>query len=163
MAGITKLHSYKCSVSQQIALRVHASSDVAGGWPLCGSCCVASASCEGVSTVNHFGGPQNHANDVLTCSFPAVCLCSCNMVMSDLGCTLDAASICSAWQQCSFDHRSPAAGILFEVLYEDVTIPWGLIGIQFICSFCRDMACSVAGITSDANVLTNELRLIAQR
>lgn len=27
----------------------------------------------------------------------------------------------------------------------------------------RDMACSVAGITSDANVLTNELRLIAQR
>ena len=26
-----------------------------------------------------------------------------------------------------------------------------------------DMACSVAGITSDANVLTNELRLIAQR
>uniref|UniRef100_A0A6I8SZ22 Proteasome subunit alpha type n=1 Tax=Xenopus tropicalis TaxID=8364 RepID=A0A6I8SZ22_XENTR len=25
-----------------------------------------------------------------------------------------------------------------------------------------DMACSVAGITSDANVLTNELRLIAQ-
>lgn len=32
------------------------------------------------------------------------------------------------------------------------------------CSFSRrDMACSVAGITSDANVLTNELRLIAQR
>lgn len=29
--------------------------------------------------------------------------------------------------------------------------------------FSRDMACSVAGITSDANVLTNELRLIAQR
>ena len=29
--------------------------------------------------------------------------------------------------------------------------------------YCRDMACSVAGITSDANVLTNELRLIAQR
>ncbi|XP_052698592.1 proteasome subunit alpha type-4-like [Crassostrea angulata] len=27
----------------------------------------------------------------------------------------------------------------------------------------NDMACSVAGITSDANVLTNELRLIAQR
>ncbi|XP_032239413.2 proteasome subunit alpha type-4 [Nematostella vectensis] len=27
----------------------------------------------------------------------------------------------------------------------------------------KDMACSVAGITSDANVLTNELRLIAQR
>nr|UCK81644.1 proteasome subunit alpha type-4 [Arenicola marina] len=27
----------------------------------------------------------------------------------------------------------------------------------------EDMACSVAGITSDANVLTNELRLIAQR
>ncbi|NWT43383.1 PSA4 protein, partial [Chroicocephalus maculipennis] len=29
--------------------------------------------------------------------------------------------------------------------------------------FFLDMACSVAGITSDANVLTNELRLIAQR
>ena len=28
---------------------------------------------------------------------------------------------------------------------------------------CSDMVCSVAGITSDANVLTNELRLIAQR
>jgi len=27
----------------------------------------------------------------------------------------------------------------------------------------KDMACSVAGITSDANVLTNELRVIAQR
>jgi len=27
----------------------------------------------------------------------------------------------------------------------------------------NDMACSVAGITSDANVLTNELRIIAQR
>lgn len=27
----------------------------------------------------------------------------------------------------------------------------------------RDMVCSVAGITSDANVLTNELRMIAQR
>jgi 20S proteasome subunit alpha 3 len=33
-----------------------------------------------------------------------------------------------------------------------------------IClSLPRNMACSVAGITSDANVLTNELRLIAQR
>lgn len=31
------------------------------------------------------------------------------------------------------------------------------------CDCFRDMACSVAGITSDANVLTNELRLIAQR
>ena len=29
--------------------------------------------------------------------------------------------------------------------------------------FFSDMACSVAGITSDANVLTHELRLIAQR
>ena len=27
----------------------------------------------------------------------------------------------------------------------------------------ENMACSVAGITSDANVLTNELRLIGQR
>ena len=29
--------------------------------------------------------------------------------------------------------------------------------------FFSDIACSVAGITSDANVLTNELRMIAQR
>ena len=29
--------------------------------------------------------------------------------------------------------------------------------------FFSDIACSVAGITSDANVLTNELRAIAQR
>lgn len=29
--------------------------------------------------------------------------------------------------------------------------------------FSSDMVCSVAGITSDANVLTNELRMIAQR
>lgn len=29
--------------------------------------------------------------------------------------------------------------------------------------FCRDAACSVAGITSDANVLTRELRVIAQK
>lgn len=28
---------------------------------------------------------------------------------------------------------------------------------------CSDMACSVAGITSDANVLTNQLRLFSQR
>lgn len=34
---------------------------------------------------------------------------------------------------------------------------------QFSSYFFSDMACSVAGITSDANVLTNELRLIAQR
>lgn len=32
-----------------------------------------------------------------------------------------------------------------------------------VFSVFRDMACSVAGITSDANILTNELRLIAQR
>jgi 20S proteasome subunit alpha 3 len=31
------------------------------------------------------------------------------------------------------------------------------------CQLSSDMACSVAGITSDANVLTNELRQIAQR
>ena len=31
----------------------------------------------------------------------------------------------------------------------------------FIC--CSDIACSVAGITSDANLLINELRLVAQR
>lgn len=36
--------------------------------------------------------------------------------------------------------------------------------ISYVCArVFRDMACSVAGITSDANVLTNELRLIAQR
>ena len=34
---------------------------------------------------------------------------------------------------------------------------------MYICLICSDMACSVAGITSDANVLTSELRLIAQR
>merc|ERR1712027_300921 len=32
-----------------------------------------------------------------------------------------------------------------------------------ICRLNENMACSVAGITSDANVLTNELRLIGQR
>lgn len=33
-----------------------------------------------------------------------------------------------------------------------------------VCDYLfSDLACSVAGITSDANVLTNELRLIAQR
>jgi len=32
-----------------------------------------------------------------------------------------------------------------------------------LCVVFSDMVCSVAGITSDANVLTNELRLIAQR
>lgn len=36
--------------------------------------------------------------------------------------------------------------------------------MYFIISLnCSDMVCSVAGITSDANVLTNELRLIGQR
>lgn len=30
-------------------------SDMAGRWPLRGSCCAASASCKGVSTVHHFG------------------------------------------------------------------------------------------------------------
>lgn len=33
----------------------------------------------------------------------------------------------------------------------------------FTISFYRDVACCVAGITSDANVLTNELRAVAQR
>lgn len=36
-----------------------------------------------------------------------------------------------------------------------------LLTILFV--FFSDMVCSVAGITSDANVLTNELRLIGQR
>lgn len=34
---------------------------------------------------------------------------------------------------------------------------------MFNQSFFSDMVCSVAGITSDANVLTNELRMIGQR
>ena len=34
---------------------------------------------------------------------------------------------------------------------------------RYYIIFFSDMACSVAGITSDANVLTNELRLAAQR
>lgn len=33
---------------------------------------------------------------------------------------------------------------------------------MFMCCY-SNMACSVAGITSDANVLTNQLRLVAQR
>lgn len=44
---------------------------------------------------------------------------------------------------------------------EPVRDPPGCTSGHFSSS--RDMACSVAGITSDANVLTNELRLIAQR
>lgn len=32
-----------------------------------------------------------------------------------------------------------------------------------VCVSVSDMACSVAGITSDANVLTNQLRLFSQR
>lgn len=36
-------------------------------------------------------------------------------------------------------------------------------GLTCLIIFFSDLACSVAGITSDANVLTNELRLIAQR
>lgn len=35
--------------------------------------------------------------------------------------------------------------------------------LKRVIIFFSDLACSVAGITSDANVLTNELRLIAQR
>lgn len=46
-----------------------------------------------------------------------------------------------------------------------VSVPtsWISLIFNFIFFILRDMACSVAGITSDANVLTNELRLIAQR
>lgn len=36
-------------------------------------------------------------------------------------------------------------------------------GICVLLLSLSNMACSVAGITSDANVLTNQLRLIAQR
>lgn len=42
-------------------------------------------------------------------------------------------------------------------LLDDVTLN------EKIYKLHNDMACSVAGITSDANVLTNELRLMAQR
>lgn len=35
--------------------------------------------------------------------------------------------------------------------------------LLIMLNFFSDMVCSVAGITSDANVLTNELRLIGQR
>lgn len=44
-------------------------------------------------------------------------------------------------------------------------LPFSLICLWFkmFGIFFSDLACSVAGITSDANVLTNELRLIAQR
>ena len=38
-----------------------------------------------------------------------------------------------------------------------------LCKLHCCCLYYRDMACSVAGITADANVLTNQLRLIAQR
>lgn len=44
--------------------------------------------------------------------------------------------------------------LIFFVFFHDVKMS----GVLF-----SDLACSVAGITSDANVLTNELRLIAQR
>lgn len=55
----------------------------------------------------------------------------------------------------------------FHIIYNS-TLFLGLIkklqsAIIIIYNFFSDIACSVAGITSDANVLTNELRAIAQR
>ena len=38
-----------------------------------------------------------------------------------------------------------------------------MLNIIVLTNFSSHMACSVAGITSDANVLTNFLRLAAQR
>ena len=38
-----------------------------------------------------------------------------------------------------------------------------MLNIIVVTNFSSHMACSVAGITSDANVLTNFLRLAAQR
>lgn len=41
-------------------------------------------------------------------------------------------AICCPWQLCSFDQGSPTAGNLLELLHEDRSISWRLIGIQFI-------------------------------
>lgn len=38
-----------------------------------------------------------------------------------------------------------------------------MLNIIVVTNYSSHMACSVAGITSDANVLTNFLRLAAQR
>ena len=38
-----------------------------------------------------------------------------------------------------------------------------LFSASMVIAFSRNIACSVAGITSDANVLTNYLRQAAQR
>ena len=48
--------------------------------------------------------------------------------------------------------------IMVYRIYLAVWLTWFLFFYHF-----SDLACSVAGITSDANVLTNQLRLIAQR
>lgn len=44
----------------------------------------------------------------------------------------------------------------------EISYPYTLLMLLPL-HFSRDMACCVAGITSDANVLTNELRAFAQR
>lgn len=79
---------------------------------------------------------------------------------------------------CREEEHSQAAG-WGVFLWEDLQAEWvSHFSLSLMCSSTkcvflrslfnfyfshRDMACSVAGITSDANVLTNELRLIAQR
>lgn len=56
---------------------------------------------------------------------------------------------------CSFRRKSTSCTSMFEINCQPVP--------SLCLFFSSDMAVSVAGITSDANVLTNELRLIAQR
>lgn len=52
---------------------------------------------------------------------------------------------------------------LINLTVQSYLFVWWHRGHKRVLVFSSDMACSVAGITSDANVLTNELRLIAQR
>lgn len=70
----------------------------------------------------------------------------------------------------AISHAGTCLGILAEdgiLLAAEKKITNKLLdGVEFsekIYKLNDDMVCSVAGITSDANVLTNELRLIAQR
>lgn len=67
-------------------------------------------------------------------------------------------------RRCYFHRKAVESLIDLGVLYH-LEILWQASSLLIVTFFSpsRDMACSVAGITSDANVLTNELRLIAQR
>ena len=67
----------------------------------------------------------------------------------------------------------PKSPIKFEIC-ELIELQQSTVGAEFwiypllllhnlLFSSSSDMACSVAGITSDANVLTRQLRLIAQK